>query len=88
MRRIVIVLFSFYLTTIGVIPSYSDELTLKPEESQVLVRELLQLYPESLSNTEYIEKLHEWYDVFNKYNSKKLLNENEMKVYLLMVFSF
>jgi hypothetical protein len=86
MKRPIIVLLIFYLSSICVPPCHSAELKLNPEDSQILVRELLRMYPESLSTTEYVAKLHEWADLLDRYNSKKLLNKNEMKVYLFMIY--
>ncbi len=83
----IITIFSLlHLFLFSITVSSAEEVGIEYKEVQIIISELLHFYPEGLNNKEYIDKYHEWTDIVEKYNSKKVLNDNEFKVYLFIIF--
>ncbi|CAB5081487.1 hypothetical protein D3OALGB2SA_640 [Olavius algarvensis associated proteobacterium Delta 3] len=79
-----VIFIIFFIFSFSVSPCYSEQVTITPQNSDLLVRFLLDIHDES-SDKDYLSTLREWSSLLEKYNAKQKLTKNEMKVYLFMV---
>lgn len=64
----------------------AEEFGIEKEEAKIIISKLLRLYPEGLSNKDYVNELQKWIDIVEKYNSIENLSEDELKIYLFVIF--